>query len=197
MDKTKKIKSGHLFVVSAPTGGGKSTIVTNAIKFLIKKIQIERVITYTTRPPRIGEIDHVDYIFISKAEFIKLKSEEYFFEVTNYNDQFYGSPKSFLSKLQDGISFIAVTDRTGILSYKNLYPKAICIWITPPSLSILTDRLKNRGSESAKNLAQRLLIAENEIAAEEKNPLCQYHIINADLEKTIREFTDIVSSHFN
>ena len=195
MDKTKKSKKGLLFIVAAPTGGGKTTLVNNALSLLKKKIPIERIVTYTTRPMRKNEENGRDYIFVDREEFLRLQAAQHFFEVTTYNDNLYGSPRSFLKQIPKGASFIAITDRSGVISYKQLCDKAVCIWITPPSLEILATRLKNRGSESEESLHQRLALAAEEIAAEEHTPLCSYEIINSTIESATEQLVDIITSN--
>lgn len=195
MNKRKKIKRGTLFVVSAPTGGGKSTVVTQALQGLEKKFPISRIVTYTTRPSRPGENPGVDYHFVSKELFKKLQSENKFAEITQYNNNFYGSPRDFLLQLDEGKSFIAITDRAGVVFYKNLCPDAILIWIAPPSLEVLQQRLKLRGSETAASLQQRLALAEKELALEQASPLCSHHIINDQLPSAVNQLVEIVESY--
>ncbi|MBM3887331.1 guanylate kinase [Candidatus Dependentiae bacterium] len=194
MTKNKKNTMGRLFVVSAPTGGGKTTLVTKALTKLRKHFPIERIITYTTRSMRPGEKNTLDYIFVTLQEFTKLQSENYFIEITNYHNNMYGSPGTFINEMQDGKSFIAITDRNGIISYKKLYSDAICIWITPPSLEILAIRLKARGSETEDTLKKRLASAADELKAEQEAPLCSYHIVNDVQEKATQELIDIIKN---
>lgn len=179
-------------MVSAPTGGGKTTLVSKALPILQKKISISRIVTYTTRAKRLGEIQGQDYQFVTKEEFNLLKEANFFIEVTTYNNNLYGSPNSFLPHLLIGKSFVAITDRTGLSFYKDFLPEAVCIWITPPSLKILATRLTERATESQETLRQRLQLAEGEIIAEKTNPLCNHHIINDDLDEAVRKLIHIV-----
>lgn len=89
---------------------------------------------------------------------------------------------------------MAITDRPGILSYQQLCEKVVSIWIQPPSLEILSDRLINRGTEAGDALQKRLKLANEEMDAEMRTPICQYHIINSDLVVATRELIDIVKS---
>ena len=193
MEGTQKCKMGHLFIVAAPTGGGKTTLVSNSLNTLQKNFPIERIVTYTTRKMRKNEENGRDYIFINREEFLKLQTTHYFFEVTIYNDNLYGSPRAFLDQMKQGKSFIVITDRAGITSYKKLYDQAICIWITPPSLEILATRLKNRCSETEEQLQRRLALAAKEIKAEKETPLCTYEIINSDINEATNELIEIIS----
>lgn len=195
MNKTEKSKRGLLFVVSAPTGGGKTTLVTRALGSLSSRFPISRLITYTTRQPRPGEVHGTDYVFISKEEFLKLQIDNFFAETTSYNGNMYGSPLSFLQFLPTGQSFIAITDRAGIAAYQLVCPTAVCIWIYPPSLEILSLRLKNRGSESSTSLEQRIALAAQEISAEQDSPLCTYHILNEKVEEAAAQLIEIIEGH--
>lgn len=191
MNKSVKSKSGRLFVVAAPTGGGKSTLVTRALAKL--NSLVTRIVTYTTRPPRPGEIDGQDYIFVNRDAFTKLQAENHFAEVTTYNDNLYGSPRAFLDRLPNGESFVAITDRAGLKFYKQLCDTAVCIWISPPSLEVLQTRLANRRSETPGSLMRRLALAAQEMAQEKSSPLCHYHIINDELDRATEELIKIMS----
>lgn len=193
MDKTQKSKSGLLFVVSAPSGSGKSTLVARALARLNKSAHtISRIVTYTTRQPRSGEINGQDYVFVNKEEFAKLQAANHFCEVTTYNDNLYGSPRAFLDRLPHGESFIAITDRAGLAFYKKLCDAAVCIWISPPSLEVLQARLTRRGSETPESLRRRLDLAALETEQEKSSPLCQHHIVNDDLETATEELVKII-----
>lgn len=182
-------------MVSAPTGGGKTTLVTKALSSLSPRFPITRLVTYTTRQPRPGEVHGTDYTFISKEEFAKLQIENFFAETTCYNGNMYGSPLSFLQLLPTGQSFIAITDRAGIAAYQLVCPTAVCIWIYPPSLEVLSLRLKKRGSENAASLEQRLALGAEEILAEQNSPLCAYHILNENIEEAAGQLIEIIEKH--
>mgnify|MGYP002349698008 FL=1 len=97
---------GRLFIVAAPSGAGKTSVVTNAISKLRQTIPIERVVTLTTRPQRPGETDGVDYHFLSQKEFLKRKDAGFFIETTKYNDHYYGSPSSIIQDMKDRKSVV-------------------------------------------------------------------------------------------
>lgn len=198
MDKTGKSKSGILFVVSAPSGCGKSTLVAKALARLNNPAHtISRIVTYTTRQPRTGEINNQDYVFVHKDEFAALQAANHFCEVTIYNDNLYGSPRAFLDRLPHGESFIAITDRAGLAFYNKLCDAAICIWISPPSMEVLAQRLTARGSETPESLRRRLDLAALEIEQEKSSPLCQYHIVNDNLETATEELVEIIEYNSN
>lgn len=194
MNKTQKSKRGLLFVVSAPTGAGKTTLVTKALPILQEQFAISRIVTYTTRAQRPGEIHGQDYQFVTKAEFISLQMSNFFVETTQYHDNLYGSPKDFLPRLPQGESFIAITDRAGLVFYKNLCPEAVCIWITSPSLEVLAKRLASRGSESPASLKHRLQLAEVEMIAEHNTPLCTHHIVNDNIDHAVATLIRVIKT---
>lgn len=179
-------------MISAPTGGGKTTLVNKALPILQEKIAISRIVTYTTRAKRQGEEHGKDYQFVTKEQFNLLNEANFFIEVTSYNDNLYGSPNNFSSNLSIGESFVAITDRLGLSFYKDFFPEAVCIWIAPPSLNILATRLTERGSESEKSLKQRLQLAEEEMMAEKTTPLCHHHIINDKLDQAVTSLISII-----
>src|SRR3989338_2709281 len=122
-----------LFVVSAPSGAGKTTLVKAALEHLCKKFPIKRVITYTTRPARAGEMDGEHYYFISVNDFKQKVTEGFFLEWSSWYDHYYGSPVSIIEEIKKGTSFVAILDRAGAAEVLRAYPKAVCIWITPGS----------------------------------------------------------------
>lgn len=171
-------KSGKLFLIAAPSGTGKTTVTNHVIENLREKLPISRVITYTTRPKRPGEVDGEDYFFVDKPTFLRKVAQQFFLEVTNYNDQCYGSPQSIIKDMEQGQSFIIVTDRAGVISLKELVPDALAIWLSPPSLAELEQRLIKRGTESKEEIRKRLAIAQEEMKLERHNPIFDIHITN-------------------
>ncbi len=183
---------GHLFVVSAPTGGGKTTIARRAFELLHKKGLLEKVITYTTRLPRLHEQNGVDYHFISIADFVAKQADGFFLETTSYDNNLYGSPRSVIDAIDHGKSFILVTDRAGAKTIKQLYPQAILIWLAAPSLATIVERLQNRGRETGIELEQRIAIAAQEIIAEQENSLFDHYIVNNDLERASNDLRQLI-----
>jgi len=184
---------GKLFIISAPSGAGKTSVTAGVIKFLQNLISIEKTITFTTRKHRVSEIAGKDYNFISTSEFLALKKEGYFLETTEYDGNYYGSPASIISELKAGKSLIMITDRAGAKNFKNnILPDSVTIWLTVPSLDVLRQRLEHRKTESQCSLDKRLKLAEEEIAQEADEPFFQYHVLNDDLEKSIRSIAKII-----
>jgi len=189
--------NGRFFIIAAPSGAGKTTLTHAAIKKLSPKYNISKVITYTSRPPRKDEVDGKDYHFLSKEEFIKKQKENFFLEITQYNNNFYGSPTDILAKAKEGTSFIFVADRAGAKSALKLLPEPILIWIEPPSLEELKNRLTKRKSESEEQLNRRLNLAEQEMAEEKSEQLFKHHLINDDFEITVSKLVKIIEDELN
>jgi guanylate kinase len=186
-------KKGKLFIIAAPSGGGKTSVALGAVNYFKNIISIEKVITFTTRQPRKNEISGQDYHFVSIDEFRELKNRGEFLETTQYNENFYASPASIISGLKNGKSFIMITDVAGAKNFKHeIIPDAVTIWITIPSLAILQQRLEKRNTESKEVLAKRLKMAESEMAQENREHFFQYHVLNDKLEKAIQEVVLII-----
>mgnify|MGYP001770636869 FL=1 len=151
---------GNLYIVSSPAGGGKTTI----INLLLEELPfLRRVITYTSRQKRKNEIDGVDYIFVKKEEFEKLIKENAFLEYALVHGNYYGTPKKDVFQLlEKGYDVVLVIDVQGMKQVKQLYPEVITIFILPPSLEELVNRMKLRG-ESDQEIEKRLNTAKREI----------------------------------
>lgn len=184
---------GKLFVVSAPSGAGKTTLVKAVLEHCGQECHLSQVVTTTTRPPREGEISGVHYNFVSIDEFKKKIQEGAFLEWSTWYDHYYGSPKDILDKLKEGKSFILVVDRPGAAEIREEYKEAILIWIEPPSIEELGIRLKKRGKDSEAAIAIRLEKAAVEIEEEQSSPLYKYHVINDDFKVTVQELCTILA----
>lgn len=185
------MQAGKFFIISAPSGAGKTTLTNEALKKLKDKYQINKVITYTTRMPREKEIHGVDYHFLSEQEFLNKKKNGFFLETTKYHNNFYGSPANILDKTKRGESFIIVADRPGAKNFSKLLQKPVLIWIEPPSLIELEKRLKKR-QDSDETIKERLSLVKTEIENEKKEPLFKYHLINDDFKTAVKELKDII-----
>ncbi len=189
-----KKKHGFAFIVGAPSGTGKTTVVERVLKHLASQYPISRVVTYTSRSKRIGEKDGRDYFFLSPQEFRDKKKQGFFLETTIYDENYYGSPSSVLADLAKGQSFIFVVDRAGAKILKQLLPDPVLIWLEPPSIEELKKRLLHRGKSTEIKTQKRLELAEKEIKQEKENHLFQYHIINDDLNLTVEQVERIILS---
>jgi len=184
----KNIK-GDLFIVSSPAGGGKTTLVN----LLIEEIpNLKRAITCTTRKPRPGEIPGKDYIFLSKHEFEERIRKDEFLEYAVVHGNYYGTPKKEVFEiLNQGIDLILVIDVQGMKQIKQNYKEAITIFILPPSLNTIVQRMKKRG-DSEEEIRKRLETAKKEI------PQWKYYdfiVINDILEKAKEDLKHIILSN--
>ena len=191
------MKKGTLFIVSAPSGAGKTSLTNHVVQTLAPHYTISKIITYTTRPPRTGEISGVDYHFVSPTEFEEKKRTGQFLETTNYNGNLYGSPISILSDLENGKSFLLVLDRPGANHMKSLIKNPVLIWLTVPNEHTLQERIIHRGTESQQILEQRLLLAQQEIRDEERDQSFPHHVINNNFEQAAQEIIAIIKNELS
>ena len=188
-------KKGNVFVVAAPSGAGKTTLITEVIKRLQKDFPISRVITYTTREPRREEINGTDYFFLSHDEFEQKRKEGLFLETTVYDGKFYGSPASILTDLELGKSFVLVTDLEGVKSLSKLFKDDFCIWILAPDLKELRRRLLARNTDSNMQVERRVKLAQEEMkAAEGMSRIFNFNVTNNVFEETVAELIMIMKN---
>jgi guanylate kinase len=182
--------AGTLFIISAPSGAGKTTLVAALLK---KQPSLVRVVTYTSRSPRKGEVEGSDYYFIPESEFKAKIVQGFFLEWSLAYGAYYGSARSLVEVLDVGVSCIAVVDRTGAQALQALIGSAVLIWIRPPSLKILEDRLRLRGTEAEERILSRLQLAEQELEQEQAHPLFHYTIINDNFDKALGSLVALIS----
>lgn len=185
------MNSGKLIIVSAPSGAGKTTLVKHLLENLDS---IEFSVSCATRNPRPNEIHGQDYYFISTEEFKqKIDNQEFaeFEEV--YAGSFYGTLKSEIQRIWDkGKSVIFDIDVIGGVNLKKIYPEnSLSIFIMPPSVEELENRLRNRNTESEEKLQMRVKKAEKELLLA---PEFDKIIVNNDLEESQKEIADLVIS---
>ena len=177
---------GKFIVISGPSGVGKGTICNK----LINELNAWYSVSTTTRNPREGEVDGVNYYFITKEEFEKKIREGEFLEYNIYNDNYYGtSKKVVLEKMNSGINVFSEIDVNGAHNIKKIFPDALLIYIAPPSMEALRERLIGRGTESEEKINQRLEIAKKEL---EEVDFYDYVVVNDDLEKATNEVRSII-----
>lgn len=191
---------GALFIVSAPSGAGKNTLIENFLKnypYIYKELgSLKRAITYTTKKPRLQDIDGKDYHFISEAEFTKKIEEGFFWEYSTAYGSYYGTPLALLEELESGKSFFIILDRIGALKLSELYKNHILILIAPASIEELQDRLIKRAGESAQEIEKRLGLARLEMALEKENPRYHHYITNDTIELGVGRLKEIVLDYF-
>jgi len=180
-------KNGILFIISAPSGSGKTTLCNRLIDSLVG---LGRSISMTTRPPRPGERDGIDYIFIEKDEFLKRNKKNEFLEWAKVFDEYYGTSKKhvkhLLAKRQDVVLNI---DVQGAMKIKRLRMRSVYIFIMPPSVSMLKERLVSRSTDSKKEIAKRLKLVKKEISY---MPRYDYVVVNNKLESALESLRSIV-----
>lgn len=187
------ISNGRIFIITAPSGCGKTTVVEALINKLQYQYSLARVVTYTTRKPRTYEINEKDYHFVDTTTFNTLNTRNFFLETTEYNNNFYGSPRAILDDCAKGLSYIFITDLLGIVSLKKLIPNACTILLTVKNIQILKARLLMRNSENALQIKKRLAIAYQEIiASNQMASFFDYIIENNNMRKTITLLTRII-----
>ena len=172
--QTNHSKNPLLIILSGPSGVGKDATLA---KMRESGYLFHYIVTVTTRPKRPGEIDRVDYRFISEEQFQKMVREKKLLEWAKVYGNFYGVPKEEIKKaLQSGQDVIVKVDVQGAATIKNVVPEAVFIFLLPSSMQELTARLKQRNSHtSMKDLKLRLNKAEEEMAS---LPLFDYYVIN-------------------
>ncbi len=153
MTNKKQDFAGTLFLITGLSGGGKTSVCNAAIS---KFPQITKIISYTTRQPRKGEISGQDYIFVSNKEFDRLKEAGKILEKCAYADHFYGTPNLLQFNLTLGNDCAIVVTLSGALSLKQIFPKSFIVFVTTPSLKEAEKRIRARGDDEAL-INQRLL----------------------------------------
>jgi len=184
--------TGKLFIVSAPSGAGKTTVISAVIKQLGDMYNLKQVITYTSRAPRKGEQHGIDYYFISHKEFEKKINEGFFIEWSDVYGNYYGSPTGIVDELAQGASYIIILDRMGALAIESIITDAILVWIYTKTLDILHERLIGRECNNKEQVDRRMIIAQHELDQERLLPLYHHHILNDEFEKTIKKMTKII-----
>ncbi|MDD2804223.1 MAG: guanylate kinase [Elusimicrobiales bacterium] len=172
-------------VLSAPSGGGK-TVVRSGLLKLDKKFAFS--VTCTTRPRRPGEVDGKDYYFVTVPQFLKLRKEGRLLEWAKVHGNYYGTPvKSAMDVLKEGRIPVMTIDVKGARSVKRLFPETVTVFLLPPDLKTLVQRLRGRG-EAPANVAVRLETARAELRVAST---FDYLVINDKLAETIREVAAI------
>lgn len=181
------IRKGLLLVVSGPSGAGKGTICK---ALLARNPQIQISVSATTRSPRAGEVDGINYHFISKDTFESRIAQDGFLEHARVYDNYYGTPKaSVMTALEAGGDMLLEIDIQGAMQVRDRMPDGIYVFILPPSMSELKNRIIKRGSETEESLNKRFASAYQEIDFIKKY---DYYIINDDLENAVTTLESII-----
>jgi guanylate kinase len=196
---------GSLFIISAASGSGKSSLVRSVIKEIDN---ISLSVSYTSRSPRATEKEGIDYFFVSEEQFLLMQKDDCFLENVNLYDNYYATSKSFVhQKLIQGQDVLLEIDWQGAKKIKQLLahwylntnplikdylPCCVSIFILPPSLQSLAERLLNRGQDSTDVINKRLKLAQEEIKHYSDY---DYLIVNNDFNQAKQDLTTIIKAH--
>lgn len=183
---------GKLFVVSGPSGVGKGTICKK-VRDMDDKIAIS--VSATTRSPREEDIDGVTYYFITNEKFDSMIENDEFYEWANVHDNRYGTPKKPVQeKIDSGIDVILEIDVQGGMIVKEKNPDTVMVFIAPPSMEVLEERLRGRHSETEEQIEKRLHNAVKELEYEEKY---EHIIVNDDLDEAVKALHSLIINERN
>ena len=178
---------GSLFVVCAPSGAGKTTLVD---ALLARESNIRLSPSYTTRAPREGEKDGVDYFFISRPQFERMIQDGEFLEHANVYGNYYGTSRKWIeSELSGDHDVLLEIDWQGAQQVRKLFPHMVGIFILPPSLAELRNRLKSRGKDSPEAIEKRMASARDEISHVLE---FEYIIVNERFDSALEDLISIV-----
>ncbi len=178
---------GNLFIVSAPSGAGKTSLVS---ALLAGDKDIDLSISYTSRPPRPGEADGRDYHFVSRDVFLEMAKRGDFLESAEVYGNLYGTSQSWIEQeINNGRDILLEIDWQGAAQVRRIFAECIGIFILPPSLQALEDRLKSRKQDSAEVIARRIASAREDVAHIAE---FDYVIINDKLDEALQQLNAIV-----
>lgn len=182
------MKPGKILVITAPSGTGKTTIIK---KILPQLKNIVFSVSATTRNQRPGEIEGVDYFFVSKEKFLDAIANDEFVEWQNFYDNYYGTFKKVISHtIAAGKNILLDVEVKGALNLKEIFPSARLIFILPPSIDELEKRLERRNTESEKDLQKRIQRAKMELSLKDK---FDYFVPNDNLENASEDLKNLIN----
>lgn len=181
------MKKGQIFVISAPSGCGKTTVS----KAVVKKVKnLFFSVSATTRRPRPGEKNRKDYFYMSEGAFKEGIRKNRFLEWEKKFEYFYGTPRKFALKIiKEGKDLLLSIGVKGAMNVKKNFPESINIFLKPPSIKELTSRLKTRNTDDEAEITKRIEGARSELSYARKY---DYVIVNSDLDKTIKRVIAII-----
>jgi len=182
--------SGTLFIISAASGTGKTTLVS---KLCEKVPDLMVSVSYTTRPPRAGEVDGVDYFFVNEDTFEAMVQRGEFLEHELVFGYRYGTPRDWVQdRLREGMDIILEIDWQGARDIREVYKDTVSIFILPPTLATLEKRLRDRGSDDEATIQRRLSEALEEIS---HCTVFDYLVVNDSLDTALAELQELILSH--
>lgn len=181
------MKKGEVFVISAPSGTGKTTL---ARRILEEVDNLVFSVSHTTRSPRAGEIDGADYYFVDRPQFDRMVESGEFLEWAEVGDFRYGTSRRSIDRItSSGGDVLLDLDTQGAAAIRRALPGAILIFLMPPGLDVLRRRLRHRGSEDPEELERRISLADGEMA---RAGMYDYIVINDDLNTAFEKLKAIL-----
>jgi guanylate kinase len=185
-------KKGMLVILSAPSGCGKDTVFKELCKI---RSDIVESVSATTRSPREGEVDGVNYFFKTEEEFKQLIINNGLLEYTVYNNCYYGTPVEGVEKaIQDGKVCFLIIEVQGAQNIMKMRPDCVSIFLLPPSLEVLENRLRSRETNDEEDVKRRMELAKFEV---ELAPLYKYNIVNDALQDAVERINNILNDELH
>jgi guanylate kinase len=182
----------RVFVITGPSGVGKGTLIRGLMERLPN---LELSVSATTREPRAGERDGVDYHFLSRGEFDRRVAAGEFVEHADYAGRSYGTLRSELDeRIRAGVPVVLEIEVQGARQVRSAMPEAVQVFIAPPSLSALRNRLVGRGTDDAAEVERRLAVAEQELSAQ---PEFGHVVVNDRLDDALERLTGVVAEELD
>lgn len=183
------VNNGVLIVFTGASGVGKGTVMK---KILAADPNNWLSVSMTTRAPRAGEVAGVDYNYVSVEEFKSMMAEDAFLESACYCKNYYGSPKAPVEEnLENGKNVFLEIEVQGFEQVRELYPDCLSIFLLPPSIEVLEQRLRGRGTEKEEVIQDRLNTALREISRSNEY---KYNVVNDDIDRAVEEILNIVKN---
>jgi guanylate kinase len=181
------VSKGRLFVITGPSGVGKGTLIKEVLERLDG---LELSVSATTRPPREGEQDGLDYHFLDEEDFSKRLERGEFMEHASYSGHRYGTLLSEVEpRLERGASVVLEIELQGARQVRERLPEAVLVFVAPPTAGVLRDRLERRGTDTAEQIDRRLEVAQQELDAQ---PEFGHVVVNDEIDRAADELADLM-----